>query len=377
MNSEEHVWGLKPAVVHSQGGTRSGDTARRIRLRARMIILLLSITSSSLPALAQESGLRLGTIDFPTSGTPQAQEEFIVGVLALHSFWYDEARDHFIRASEIDPEFGMAYWGEAMTYDNALGTVPGFENEDLGEAVVARMDALDAQGALKWIPRERGYADVIRERFRAGRSPEQRRQAYAGAMDQLALELPDDDEANAFAALSFLALPTFDRDNALHVVTAASILEEIYERNPEHPGVLHYLIHAYDTATFARLGLRQARLYARIAPASSHALHMPSHIFRHLGMWEEVAASNEDSYQASVRWQERTGRPLAMRDYHALDWLLTAYLTLGRYDDAQGVVDELDVIQAEIRQRGEDAADFTVIAASMRAYYQSEAPSTR
>ena len=114
------------------------------------------------------------------------------------------------------------------------------------------------------------------------------------------------------------------------------------ERNRNHPGALHYLIHVYDTQTFARMGLRQARLYAEIAPASSHALHMPSHIFRHLGMWDEVAASNEDSYEASVEWQERTGRALHMRDFHAMDWLLDAYLRLGRFEDAKGLMDELD-----------------------------------
>ena len=150
------------------------------------------------------------------------------------------------------------------------------------------------------------------------------------------------------------------------------MLEEVYEENPEHPGVLHYLIHAYDTETFARMGLRQARIYARIAPRSSHALHMPSHIFRHLGMWDEVAASNEDSYQISVRWQERTGRPLSARDYHALDWMLAAYLNLGRNDDAEGILEELDVIDEEIRRRGEDAGEFPVLAAAMRSYYESQ-----
>ena len=323
---------------------------------------------------AQDAEPRLGAIDFPTSGAPEAQEQFVIGVLALHSFWYDEARYRFLGAQRIDPGFGMAYWGEAMTYDNALGTVPGFDNESVGEAVIARMDRLDAEGKLRWTERERAWAEAVRERFRPGRSPEDRRRAYAGAMDQLALQAPDDDEAAAFAALSFLALPTFDRDSALHVVTVASMLEEIYERNREHPGALHYLIHAYDTPTFAAMGLRQARIYARTAPASSHALHMPSHIFRHLGMWEEVAASNDDAYRASARWQEDTNRPLAARDFHALDWMLAAYVNLGRWDDARGVIDELDRIEAEILGRGEDAGDFPALAAAMRAYYAGEVP---
>jgi len=153
------------------------------------------------------------------------------------------------------------------------------------------------------------------------------------------------------------------------VVAVAGRLEQVYERNREHPGALHYLIHVYDTQTFAMMGLRQARIYARIAPASSHALHMPSHIFRHLGMWDDVAASNEDAYAASVAWQERTGRPLHMRDYHALDWLLDAYLRLGRLDDARGVMTELDAVEAEIDRRGEEPGQFPSLAETLRTYY--------
>ena len=347
-------------------------------LRSRTGIALLAVSFAAIVLVlspwAQGPALPLGSIDFPTSGTPEAQEEFTIGVLALHSFWYEEARDHFLQAQRLDPSFGMAHWGLAMTYDNALRTTPGLANEEFGETVVASMDELDREGGLSWTARERGYRDAIRERFRPGRPPDERRRVYAGAMDQLALEFPNDDEANVFAALSFLALPTFDRDNPLHVVTVASILEEVYERNREHPGALHYLIHAYDTATFARMGLRQARIYAQIAPASSHALHMPSHIFRHLGMWDEVASSNEASWQASADWQERTSRPLSARDYHALDWMLAAYVNLERYEDAERVMDEIDTIEEEIERRGEAPGNFPPIANSMRAYYQSEVP---
>ncbi len=169
-------------------------------LALRSILLGFALVFCTLSA-AQEAAdeeMLLGSIDFPTSGSPDAQAQFRLGVLALHSFWYEQA----------------------------------------------------------------------------------------------------------------MALPGFDREQPLHVVTVAGRLEEVYERNREHPGALHYLIHVYDTRTFAAMGLRQARVYARIAPASSHALHMPSHIFRHLGMWPEVAASNEDSYRASVAWQEGADRSL-------------------------------------------------------------------
>jgi len=317
--------------------------------------------------------LVLGSLDFPTSGSEEAQEEFVVGVLALHSFWYEEARDHFIQAQDLDSAFGMAYWGEAMTYDNAFRTAQGNENEELGAAVVARMDQLDFEGKLTWTEREQGYANAVRWRF-AATSFEVRRRDYAEAMEQLSLRYPEDNEATVFAALALMALPGFDRENPLHTVTVASRLEEIYERNQEHPGVLHYLIHVYDTETFALMGLRQARRYAEIAPASSHALHMPSHIFRFLGMWSEVAASNEDAYQASVRWQDHTGRPLHVRDFHALDWLLDAYLRLSRFEDAKRLMDELDKIELEIRRRGEEWGEFPNIAGQLREYYRGAVP---
>ena len=356
---------MRAMPVHSRG-----------QLRARLLAAVCSLGLVALVAAQEvpDDTLLLGRVEFPATGSVEAQREFITGVLALHSFWYEEARDRFLAAQALDPGFGMAWWGEAMTHDNALGTVPGDANEILGAEVVARMDALDANGQLEWNERERAYANAVRRRFAAGVPPGTRREDHAAAMDELANRYPDDDEAAAFASLALLALPGFDREQALHVVAAASRLEEVYERNREHPGALHYLLHAYDTPTFALMGLRQARVYAGIAPASSHALHMPSHIFRHLGMWPEVAASNEDSYEASVRWQERTERPLHTRDFHALDWLLDAYLRLERFDDAGRVMAELDAVEEAIRSRGEEWGQFPEIAETLRAYYASVVP---
>lgn len=341
-------------------------------LRNVMMGCALAFCAMSAAQEATDDEVLLGSIEFPTSGSPEAQAQFRLGVLALHSFWYEQARDYFLEARALDPDFGMTWWGEAMSYDNAFLTEPdqaGYER--LGESVVARMNEHDAAGELVWDDKERGYAEAVRRRFAPGYGVADRRQEYAQAMEQLSLHYPDDDEVIVFTALALMALPGFDREQPLHVVTVAGRLEEVYERNREHPGALHYLIHVYDTQTFAAMGLRQARVYARIAPASSHALHMPSHIFRHLGMWPEVAASNEDSYQASVAWQESTGRPLHMRDYHALDWLMDAYLRMGRIDQAQRIMDELDEIEAEIVRRGEEFGHFASVAETLRAYYAS------
>ena len=300
--------------------------------------------------------LLLGRIDFPTSGAPAAQEEFELGVLALHSFWYEEARDHFRKARELDPGFAMAYWGEAMTHDAPLQGPRGVQDAKAGQAILDHVDELQAQGKLQWTAREQGFVDALRPLYREQGSPKGRR-VFAAAMEQLAARYPDDDEVVVFAALARMSAARVQRgftwDDSAFVEPLAAILEEVYQRRPEHPGVVHYLIHVYDSRTFAHRGLDLARFYARLAPASSHALHMPSHIFRWLGLWQEMAASNEDSYAATVQWQERTGRPLYKRDFHSLDWLLDAYLKLGRLQDAQGVLDELDAVAREAERRGE------------------------
>ena len=318
-------------------------------------------TAECPPDQAQESPqdqpLLLGRIHFPTSGAPAAQEEFELGVLALHSFWYEEARDHFRKARELDPSFAMAYWGEAMTHDAPLQGPRGVQDSKAGQAILSHLDELQAQGKLQWTAREQGLVDALRPLFRERGSPKGRR-AFAAAMEQLAARYPDDDEAVVFAALARIGAVRVQRgftwDDSAFVEPLAAILEAVYQRRPEHPGVVHYLVHMYDSRTFAARGLDLARFYARLAPASSHALHMPSHIFRWLGMWAEMAASNEDSYAATVQWQERTGRPLYKRDFHSLDWLLDAYLKLGRLQDAQGVLDELDAVAREAQRRGEE-----------------------
>ena len=305
----------------------------------------------------QDQPLLLGRIHFPTSRAPVAHEEFELGVLALHSFWYEEARDHFRKAQELDPSFAMAYWGEAMTHDAPLQGPRGVQDSKAGQAILSHLDELQAQGKLQWTAREQGFVDALRPLFRERGSPKGRR-AFAAAMEQLAARYPDDDEAVVFAALARIGAVRVQRgftwDDSAFVEPLAAILEEVYQRRPEHPGVVHYLVHMYDSRTFAARGLDLARFYARLAPASSHALHMPSHIFRWLGMWAEMAASNEDSYAATVQWQERTGRPLYKRDFHSLDWLLDAYLKLGRLQDAQGVLDELDAVAREAQRRGEE-----------------------
>jgi hypothetical protein len=310
----------------------------------------------------------LGALDFPNSGAAAAQEAFQTGVLALHSFWYPEARDRFQRAQRLDPGFALAYWGEALTHDHPL-----WEQHDraAGRAVLARLDSASAAGAVtKTTPREQAYLDAVRALYEGEGALGERRDAYAEAMNRLAEQHPEDEEAAILAALARMSQPRFELEDADEVVRVAAPLEELYRERPEHPGVLHYLIHAYDSKTFAPMGLRMARTYARVAPSSSHALHMPSHIFREMGKWDKMAASNVDAYEASIQWQQATDRPLRMRDFHSYRWLFDAYMAQERYGKTAELVERLDGLIEEARTRGEDPGRMARLAERLRRHQE-------
>ncbi|HET9227587.1 MAG TPA: tetratricopeptide repeat protein [Thermoanaerobaculia bacterium] len=288
---------------------------------SRLSVLLLFL------ALAPAQASDLGRVDFPTSGKPEAQAHFLRGVAALHSFWYDEAADAFREAQKIDPAFAMAYWGEAMTYNHPIWSE---KDSEAAKAVLAKAPKAPTEREKEWMAA-------------VGALYEEGDRAYAEAMRALHERRPDDLEAASFYALSLIgpALtggqtgPDRDRD----LIKAAAVLEEFFDRNPEHPGVLHYLIHAYDDPVHAPLGLRAARTYAKVAPSAHHALHMPSHIFVQLGQWPETSASNEAAWAASVDWVKRRGLGLEKRDFHSLSWLAYSYLQLGRLRKAEEVLE--------------------------------------
>lgn len=310
----------------------------------------------------------LGRVDFPTSGAPAAREPFLRGVAALHSFWYDEAADAFREAQKADPGFAMAYWGEAMTYNH-----PIWWEEDLeaARAALARLAPTPAERAAKApTPVEKAWLAAVETLYGEGEKAARDR-AYAEALRRLHESRPDDLEAASFYALSLIgpALtagatgPDRDRD----LMKAAAILEERFDRNPEHPGLLHYLIHAYDDPVHAPLGLRAARLYAETAPSAHHALHMPSHIFVQLGRWPEAAASNEEAWAASVEWVKRRGLPVEKRDFHSLSWLAYVYEQQGRLRKAEEV---LEVARQAARES--DSPRVASALEAMEARYQLE-----
>lgn len=292
------------------------------------VVLLLAGAMASV-AGEGKADAQLGRVDFPTSGAPVAQEHFLRGVLWLHSFEYGDARTEFQKAEQLDPGFALAYWGEAMAYNHPL-----WAEQDRGAAQAALAKLAPTPGErLTKAPteREKGFLRAVEALYGEGDKPSRDR-AYAEAMRRLYEQFPDDLEVASFYALSVLGSVS-ERDFATYM-RAAAVAEVVFAKSPLHPGAAHYLIHSYDDPVHAPLGLRAARSYAQIAPAAVHALHMPSHIFLALGMWEDVAASNEASWEASLA---RGGA-----SYHALHWLEYAYLQQGRYREARTLLERME-----------------------------------
>jgi len=321
----------------------------------------------------------LSPVRFPSSGSPAAQPAFLRGVTALHNFQYEDAVEAFREAQTIDREFAMAYWGEAMACNQTL-----WLNQDADQAreILRRLAATPAARAAKAkTEREKAYLRAVEALFGSGERGERER-AYAEAMRRLATAYPRDPEAQTFFALSLLGLtarsPALFREGAddqhAHALVgsaiqkeAAAVLEKVLVANPDHPGALHYLIHDYDDPAHARLALPAARAYAKVAPESSHALHMPAHVFLQLGMWDDAAASDEASFRASDNWVKRKGLPIGMRDYHSLSWLLYESLQQGRFRKAR---ETLDLMGAAVQAT--DTPRFKAIRSDMRARYVLE-----
>lgn len=278
----------------------------------------------------------MGVIAFENSGAPAAQEDFLKGLAALHNFQYPGAASAFRRAQTADPEFALAYWGEAMSYNHAV-----WHEQDLvaARAALAKLGATpEVRAAKTTTPREKAYLDAAEILFGAGEKSDRDRR-YALAMEQLHAKYPDDIDATCFYALALLGTSNVGRDVPTYM-RAAALMEEIFERNPQHPGAAHYLIHSVDDSVHAPLGLRAANAYAKIAPDSPHAQHMTSHIYLALGMWDETVAANERTIQLiNDGMRARTQDAPLLGCGHPVTWLSYAYLQQGRFADARRMLD--------------------------------------
>ena len=284
---------------------------------------------------AQAPSPLLGRISFPNSGSQAAQAPFVRGVLLLHSFEYDDAIAAFREAQRIDPNFALAYWGEALSFSQPLW---GNENVDKARAALARYAATPAARQAKApTAREKAYLAVVDRLFGDG-SRAVRAHAYAERMADVARANPSDDEAQVFYALALLSTVFGGDRNTAVSLKAGAIAAAVLKKNPQHPGAAHAVLHAYDDGEHAAMALEAARIYAKIAPASSHARHMPSHAFLPLGLWDEAAGSDESAWQTSVDRAKAKGLSSAQYDFHALAWLHYEYLQQGRFAKAEGLI---------------------------------------
>jgi tetratricopeptide (TPR) repeat protein len=291
----------------------------------------------------QHGDVQLGKVSLQTSCSPQVQTEFETGVAYLHSFEYDRARQHFQNASQHDSNCAMAYWGQAMSLYHELWGPPSQKDLADGWQLVEK-----GQAASQTSPREKEYIAAMAAYYRPGkRAMEERAQAYSDAMAKLHADNPSDEEATIFYALSLLASEREGDTSLKNEKEAVTLLNGVLAVDPNHPGVTHYLIHACDNPSMAKEGLAAARRYAKLAPSSPHAVHMPSHIFARLGLWQDDINSN----LAAVAVSKSGGWGTETR-LHPMDFLEYAYLQTGQDDKARTIVAEALAVKREGFSRG-------------------------
>jgi hypothetical protein len=282
-----------------------------------------------------ESDEGFGRVHMDISCAPAVAAEFDRALALLHNFWYVRALERFNQVLKNDPRCAMAYWGAAMSYSHPFWDPPSQADESAAWTLAQR--GLSAQEASA---REKLYLAAVAALYKdagAGRKSA-RDQNYRDAMEAAYAQYPDD-ETTLFYGLSILGAIPEGSHGFEQQEKAARLFEAVYARHPDHPGALHYLIHAYDDPLHAQQGLKAARAYAQAAAAVPHALHMPSHIFTRLGYWDESAATNLKGWEVSEVDVKRAGESGAYRDYHNLNYLEYAYIQLGRFRDAQHTVD--------------------------------------
>lgn len=308
------------------------------RIAARLLILLIASVQCAHAhehATDAPTNAELGAVTFEISCHPKVAANFNRGVALLHSFWHEEARHTFENVAAADPDCAMAYWGQAMALFHLYSSTPSADDLTAASQALAKADAAKEKN-----PREAAYVRALHALFEgydpANNTVYARR--FAEAMSRVVASYPRDIDAKAFQALALLAAAPPDDVTLADAKQAVALLYPDFRKHPDHPGLAHYIIHACDHPAMAKQGLEAARRYASIAPAAPHALHMPSHIFARLGLWEDDIRSNLASKAAS---EVTTGPHIGAENrLHAMEFLEYAYLQSGQFEQARAIANE-------------------------------------
>ena len=307
-------------------------------------IFLTMIIVMSCSTKKNSSADALGEIDFKATGKDEAQPSFKKGMLLLHSFEYEDAAEEFRNAIKIDKDFTMAYWGEAMTHNYPLWRYQAYEkaNAVLNELAPTPEERL-AKAKTDF---EKDMMRGIHILYGSG-TKLQRDSSYAAYMGELYKKNPGNNEIASFYSIALIGSVPVGRNIEVYE-QAADIAKEVLKSNPKHPGALHYLIHAYDDPAHAAMALTTADEYAVVAPSAGHALHMPTHIYLSLGMWDKVISSNIVSWDAGQQRKDRKKLTNDALNYHAYHWLQYGYLQKGEYENARKILDSMNLFNKEL-----------------------------
>jgi len=311
--------------------------------RMRSLACLLLCLLFAVPGFAVDDDMhghhhdaneKLGKVSFPISCAPGSQVAFERGIALLHSFGYEEAEEQFTELAKKDPACAMAHWGIAMSLFHQIWERPEDATLKRGHEEIEQAQKIGAK-----TERERGYISALAAFYSDPSKDHYLKQAsaYSDAMAKLYQKYPDDLEAGAFYALSLLASDSPDDTSHTANKKAVAVLMPLFRKQPDHPGLAHYIIHACDSPELASMGLEAARSYAAIAPSSAHAVHMPSHIFARLGLWQE-------DIQANLKSVTLTEKSDAMymhgHELHAMHFLMYAYLQTGQDEAAKQILEK-------------------------------------
>ena len=307
---------------------------------------------------------KLGKVDFDVSCTKAVRADFSRAVAMMHSFWYAEAEKAFANIAAKDPQCAMAYWGVAMANYHPIWAPPTSDELKRGIAAAEKARSLKAGNE-----RERQFIDAISVFYTDADKLDHRTRAvaYEKAMEKVASNFPRDDEASIFYSLALLGTAQPNDKTYANQKKAAEILNRILPKQPEHPGIAHYVIHSFDYPSLASLALPAARAYAKIAPGSPHALHMPSHIFTRLGLWDESIASNMASAEKARMYMAQVSPgKTSFDELHAVDYLVYAYLQRGDDAKAKALLDKMNAVESDKLDLQQFAAAYALATSPVR-----------